>query len=118
MKSNYRRFRRALALALVLGAVAAPAAAAKPADAPPGYVTPAVSERSSDSGYSSLNAITGPPPSQPTVTPAVAAADSGFDWGDAGIGAGAAFALTMIGLGGMLVVTTRRQREARQRAAA
>ena len=117
MKSN-RRFRRALALALVLGAVAAPAAVAKPVDAPPGYVTPTVSERSTDSGYSSLNAITGPPVSQPRVAPAAAADSSGFDWGAAGIGAGAAFALTMIGLGGTLVLNSRRHREARQRATA
>jgi hypothetical protein len=33
-----------------------------------------------------------------------------FDWGDAGIGAGAGFALTMIGLGGLLVLSNRRHR--------
>jgi hypothetical protein len=37
----------------------------------------------------------------------------GFDWGDAGIGAGAAFALTAIGLGGALAVGSRRDREER-----
>lgn len=92
MKSNYRRFRRALALALVVGAVAAPAAAAKPADAPAGYTTPTVSE-----------------PSQIPVAPS--AESDGFDWSDAGIGAGAGFAVTMIGLGGALVISSRRQRE-------
>jgi len=35
----------------------------------------------------------------------------GFDWGDAGIGAGAGFAVTMIGLGGALVISSRRRRE-------
>jgi hypothetical protein len=35
---------------------------------------------------------------------------SGFDWGDAGIGAAGGFALSMIGLGGVLVVTQRRGR--------
>jgi hypothetical protein len=37
----------------------------------------------------------------------------GFDWGDAGIGAGAAFALTAIGVGGMLALGSRRNRKAR-----
>jgi hypothetical protein len=92
MKSNYRRFRRALALALVLGAVAAPVAAAKPVDAPPGYTTPTVTGSS-----------------QPTAVPP--AGSDGFDWADAGIGAGAGFAVTMIGLGGALVLSSRRHRE-------
>ena len=35
---------------------------------------------------------------------------SSFAWGDAGIGAGAAFALTMIGIGGLLVLSNRRHR--------
>ena len=33
---------------------------------------------------------------------------SGFDWGDAGIGAAGGFALAMIGLGGALAVSQRR----------
>lgn len=36
----------------------------------------------------------------------------GFDWGDAGIGAGSALALTMIGVGGVLAATKRRGRQA------
>ena len=47
------------------------------------------------------------------VQPSAPATASGFDWGDAGIGAGAAFALTMIGIGGMLVLSNRRHRDAR-----
>jgi hypothetical protein len=39
------------------------------------------------------------------------ASGDGFDWGDAGIGAGAAFALTAIGLGGAIAVGGRRHRE-------
>jgi hypothetical protein len=35
----------------------------------------------------------------------------GFDWGDAGIGAGAAVALTAIGLGGAIALGGRRHRE-------
>jgi hypothetical protein len=40
-------------------------------------------------------------------------AGTGFDWSDAGIGAGAAFALTAIGLGGAIAVGNRRHREER-----
>ena len=39
---------------------------------------------------------------------------SGFDWGDAGIGAAGGFALSMIGLGGALAVSQRRTRRNRQ----
>jgi hypothetical protein len=35
---------------------------------------------------------------------------SGFDWGDAGIGAAGGLALAMIGLGGALVVSQRPRR--------
>jgi hypothetical protein len=52
----------------------------------------------------------------PSVRPFAAAAPSGgFNWGDAGIGAGVAFALTMIGVGGVLATTNRRGRRAQQR---
>ena len=39
---------------------------------------------------------------------------SGFDWGDAGIGAAGGFALSMIGLGGALAVSQYRTRRNRQ----
>lgn len=39
---------------------------------------------------------------------------SGFDWADAGIGAGGGFALSMIGLGGALAVSQHRTRRNRQ----
>ena len=38
---------------------------------------------------------------------------SGFDWGDAGIGAAGGLALSMIGLGGALALTQRRTRRTR-----
>jgi hypothetical protein len=43
------------------------------------------------------------PPSshQPPIRVMQAPADSGFDWGDAGIGAGGAIALTLLSLGGV-----------------
>jgi hypothetical protein len=59
-------------------------------------------------GQSSLNAITGPPASEPTVV-AGSPADTadGFDWGDAALGAGAAMALAS--LGGAAFLTVRRR---------
>jgi hypothetical protein len=33
---------------------------------------------------------------------------TGFDWGDAGIGAAGGFALSMLGLGGALILSQRR----------
>jgi hypothetical protein len=44
---------------------------------------------------------------------AVATSPVGFDWGDAGIGAAAGFALAMLGLGATLVRSGRRQRRDR-----
>jgi hypothetical protein len=42
----------------------------------------------------------------------VTAGDSGFDWGDAAIGAGGGIALTMIGLAAALAASQRRTRRA------
>jgi hypothetical protein len=47
----------------------------------------------------------------PTHTPAavhVTGPNSGFDWGDAGVGAAGMLALTLIGVGGVLIVARRR----------
>ena len=41
---------------------------------------------------------------------AVAASPVGFDWGDAGIGAAAGFALAIVGLGSALVISRRQRR--------
>jgi hypothetical protein len=49
-------------------------------------------------------------PSGTSMTPAgVGTAPSGFNWGDAGIGAGAALAVSMIVVGGLLARASRRQ---------
>jgi hypothetical protein len=53
------------------------------------------------------------PPNIPPVVLGVTAGSSGFDWGDAGIGAAGGIALTMIALGGTLAVSRRRTRRAR-----
>ena len=44
----------------------------------------------------------------------IQAPTSGFDWGDAGIGAAGGFALSMIGIGGALAVSQHRTRRTRQ----
>ena len=82
------QLKSAAALTLAVGAICAPAASARPVppDPPQGTQT-------------STN-----------VTPVVRviAANGGFDWGDAGIGAAGGFALSMLGLGGALAVSQRR----------
>jgi hypothetical protein len=60
----------------------------------------------------SVTSQTGLPATPPTVV-RVVAGNGGFDWGDAGIGAGGGFALSMIVVGGALVATQRRSRRTR-----
>jgi hypothetical protein len=103
--------RKLLVLCIVIGAVAAPAALAKP-----------VSSDGSDGGYDpwaysliyqSRHPSTNLGPLDPwayslvhktAATPAVTTnSSSGFDFGDAGIGAAAAFSLAVILLGTMVV---------------
>ena len=44
----------------------------------------------------------------PQAVVRISSPDGGFDWGDAGIGAAGGFALSMLGLGGALVVSQSR----------
>jgi hypothetical protein len=81
----------ALTLTLALGAIAPAAAASARFEPDP----PAAS--------------TTPSP-QPAVQIVRVAAPGGFDWGDAGIGAAGGFGLSMLAIGGGLVVTQRRGR--------
>ena len=61
-----------------------------------------------DTGYSSLNAITGPPADTTTfVSSSPSSADDGFDWVSALMGAGAALALAA--LAGAALLTVRRR---------
>ena len=61
------------------------------------------SEVCSGGGYGSVSRASIPPAVVRVVTHS-----GGFDWGDAGIGAGGMLALTVIGLGGALTLTRRR----------
>ena len=91
------------AIILSLAAAGAPAASAKPADfVPPSHQTPASVYSRPDK---SIIPLSSPYPSGSDPTPAtvpqavvrVQTAQSGFDWGDAGIGAAGGLALSLIG---------------------
>ena len=87
MESINRSVRRCLALAVVVGALAAPAASARPIDLVPATAT--------DAPPAARTAV---PPPAPASEPITVSGD-GFDWGDAGIGATAILALAVIAAG-------------------
>ena len=78
-----QRLKTSAAIAIALSAIAAPAASA---------VIPA------------------PDPIPPKPGPKIVYVNSGFDWGDAGIGAAGGLALAMLGVGGGLAISQRRER--------
>jgi len=90
-----RKHRRltALVLVFVIAAVVAPLASASPGEQ---FLGPAPAHASQDAGGGSAQ-----------VRVVEGSAGSGFDWGDAGIGAGVA--LAAIGVGGAVVLTARRR---------
>jgi hypothetical protein len=121
MIRNTHRLPKQLAAAIAVVALAVPATsagysyAAKDAalDAQrqqPGYVD----HRSADAQDSAIDAERGI--SRTTLSPsppkATQVSNSGFDWGDAGIGAGSAVGLLLVTLSGVLVVAHRRNRRA------
>jgi hypothetical protein len=135
------RLSRTVAVVLALGAVAAPAATARPIDAQPGATLPH-DFRTADTRdavvsrglYEPMRPEAQPQPRQDlrnpdtvdyangrgtynspevvvvdvpkSVSPAVS--DGGFDWADAGLGAGSLLGITLIGLGGALFIVHRR----------
>jgi hypothetical protein len=122
MIRHHARIARSAALTLALAAIAASPASAMPPPASPGPC----SEACSGSGYASRVSLAGPTPTStgpgsdvsstngydsarvpPTVVRMVSGG-SGFDWGDAGIGAGAALGLALAGIGGTLLLAQRR----------
>ena len=87
-----QHLKQATALALALGAILPATATAKPVGPDPSGASYAI-------------------PQTPVVritTPA-----SGFDWGDAGIGAAGGLALALLGVGGGLVISHQRPRRTR-----
>jgi hypothetical protein len=87
------RLKKAAALALSLGAILPATATAKPVGPDPSGASFAI-------------------PQTPVVR--ITAPASGFDWGDAGIGAAGGLALALLGVGGGLVISHQRPRRARR----
>ncbi len=88
-------------------ALAVPSASARPIDEVGPATQPAQSAQPAENGgeYRSPNSITGSTaPSASQVTVERVSSESGFDWGDAGIGAGAMLALSLVAVGGGLLV--------------
>jgi hypothetical protein len=87
-------------LVLSLAAAGTPAASARPGGTAhhPGAV------------YSRQDKSLLPANDPPQAVVRISAPGGGFDWGDAGIGAAGGFALSMIGIGGVLVVSQRHTR--------
>jgi hypothetical protein len=108
---HHQHIRTTAAIALALAAIAAPAASAHGGHA--GLVVRPAPR----------NWVVRPNPDEQNPAPApttivrVITPTGGFDWGDAGIGAAAGVALSMIGLGGALAVSQRRTRRSRGSAA-
>jgi hypothetical protein len=99
------RISTGVALALVLGTSATPAVA-RPFDLNAnGSYVPA----GSASMLSQTAQPTQPVSTSPTIV-RVTAGNSGFDWGDAGIGAAGGIALSMVSLGGALALSQNRAR--------
>lgn len=107
------------AIMLSLAAAGAPTASARLAD-----VTP-TAKQPPPTAYSrpdkSLIPLATPyvdstsrPASAPQAVVQIQTPSSGFDWGDAGIGAAGGVAIAMLGLGGALVVSNHRPRRTRQ----
>ena len=96
MALNHTQLIRPLAAALVTAAVAAPAASAR------------VNSDARVTQPTSSSNTTAPPQSTTVVK------SSGFDWGDAGIGAGAALALVVTGLGARIAVGHRGQAQSKR----
>ena len=118
------RLTRAGAVALAVAAAAAPAAVAKPMDAPADYKLPQGFQTADPSdaspgpsqdfrtpdtrdyadGRGTYNAPEVIVVKQPVVQPAA----DGMDWADIGLGAGSVMGLSLIALGGGLLIVRRR----------
>ena len=97
---------------LSLAAAGAPAASARSVDFVPASPQPTSVYSQADKSMLPTSATAGGDflaPAAPPVVARVQAPQSGFDWGDAGIGAGG-LALSMIGIGGAFAVSQRRSR--------
>lgn len=117
MTRTRNRSLRSLALAATLSALAAPAASALPAE----VVQGGPDGQTEKSGYTLPRSFSAdvdkdrPGGQEKPATPVrvvTVETDGGFDWGDAGIGAGSGLALVLVGVGSALVVRHRPGRSA------
>ena len=116
--THTRRITTTAAVLLSLAATGAPTATARP-DVAPAAKQPAPTAYSRPD--KSLIPLATPyvdstsrPASAPQAVVRIQTPSSGFDWGDAGIGAAGGVAIAMLGLGGALVVSNHRPRRTRQ----
>jgi hypothetical protein len=126
-----RQINKAAAVAIVLSAIAAPAASAKfdLNDASRTAIASQVVRPNPDQQLSSAAMLNAGPRSEvvsgggyhsasvpPTIV-RVITPDRGFDWGDAGVGAAGGIALSLLGVGVALVFSSRRSRRSKRAAA-
>ena len=113
MTTNQRTATSAL-LVLSLAAAGAPVASAMPARSEgPIAAKPAPAALYSRQDRSMIP-TTAPSTTAAPIVVRVTSPSTGFDWGDAGIGAAGGIALSMVGLGGALAVSQNRARRARR----
>jgi len=108
------RIAAATAVLLSLAAVGTPTATARPDFAPAAKQPPPAVYSRPDKAMvpvtvPNADGTTSGEPAQQAVV-RIQAPQSGFDWGDAGIGAAGVVALAMLGVGGALVISQRPRR--------
>ena len=91
-------------LAVSIAAAVVPSASAAPVE----QFLPNAGDQPRQAAQAGLVAPSSKAPAATTIS-----SDDGFDWGDAGVGAGVAIALGMVGAGGALVLRGRRGPTAR-----
>jgi hypothetical protein len=118
--TTHHRIPTTAAVVLSLAAASVPTATARPVDDPatPVHQAPAavysrpdkslIPVATADGGQAAGTA------NAPQAVVRIQTPQSGFDWGDAGIGAAGGIALSMIGLGGALLVSQNRARRTRR----
>jgi len=117
-----QRVTTAAAIFVSLAAVGVPGASARPVDVVPASGSSPIGIYSRpDKEVSPVSApvtsLTAPEPKRVAAIIRVQAPQTGFDWGDAGIGAAGGLALAMLGLGGGLLIFRRRPARTRHTAA-
>jgi hypothetical protein len=101
------RLPRSLAVAAAALALAAPSAAARPMNDQPARLSEQETQVLASRG------VGAPVPATHTSTPRLESADTGFDWGSAGIGAAATGALLLVAVAGFGASQRTRMRLAR-----